>query len=116
MTNLVSRAAYLSLCPKCRRSAVIICADDTESIRCATQARLKSEADRLTAQGKIAPDELPELKRQIDESGMIYRNDDLEAFIDLLRTNQTNTMFTPSPGTTVCRTTVDEEGRSHLLN
>lgn len=114
MQSFISKAAYLRICPRCKQSAVIVCADDTESTRHMTRSRLIDEAGRLAAIGKIMPDEMTHLKHEIAESGLPYRNEALEAFLDLLRANQEEDRGPEE--TDICRQTMDEHGVYHSVN
>ena len=76
--TLIAKAAYLWICPKCRRHGRIVCADDSASRDFVTKKWAYEEAARFSMSKQIANDELPELKRQIDVSPLFEEDDELE--------------------------------------
>ncbi len=76
--ELVKRAAYFALCPECGIHGRIICADGTESEDFFTVVIGLQEMTDLVLAEKISADEMPETKRQIEESGLVRQNRRME--------------------------------------
>lgn len=78
MSKVITSAAHLVICDECHGHARIVCADGTHSDEFATRSSLCLEASMLRSWHKIDDIEMPELIRQITESGLPFRNEKLE--------------------------------------
>jgi hypothetical protein len=76
---LIGTAAYFVICPACQKHGNVICADGTHLV-CYSKYWARKGAQALSDAGKVMPDEMPELLRQIDESTIPEQND-FEPFV-----------------------------------
>ena len=81
MKKLIERASYFSLCEECRRHGCIVCADGTKSEEFGSISQGLGEMKTLVLAGKIAEDEAPEVRRQIETSGLQLKDADLDEFL-----------------------------------
>ena len=80
--NGIKQAAYFSLCDECGGHGHIVCGDGMESHEFLTvHGGLKKLAE-LILLGKITWSESSEMEQEIQQSGLEYRNDEIEAILE----------------------------------
>lgn len=81
---LTVSAAYFSVCPKCGCHGSIITATGARSRSCVAKDEAIAIARGMQSLGEIPDDEMPELIRQINESGLPENIEAVRQFFDSL--------------------------------
>lgn len=79
--GIIERVSYFSLCEECKRHGCIVCADGTKSAEFGSISQGMEEVASLMLAGKIAEDEAPEVRRQIETSGLQLEDAELDEFM-----------------------------------